>query len=144
MPNERRHWKVQFASDHVAGICPAAWDALAEANGGTDSFVPSYGDDEEFTQRAARRLREVFEADCEVFFVLSGTVANALARIVLELHGARRGTGDLVHAGFSYSIRRFVSWATASASFPRRRPCRPTRICTSSRCGASSGTSPSS
>src|SRR3954447_20008471 len=79
MPNEPRHWKVQFASDHVAGVCPPAWDALAGANGGPDNFVPSYGDDEEFTQRAAQRIREVFEADCDVFFVLSGTVANALA-----------------------------------------------------------------
>src|SRR5438445_84677 len=33
---------------------------------------------------------------------------NAFARIVLELHGSRAGTGDLVHTGFASSIRRFV------------------------------------
>ena len=67
----RRH----FASDNYAGICPEAWAALAAANAG---HVPGYGDDP-WTARAAELLREVFECDCEMFFVFNGTAANSLA-----------------------------------------------------------------
>ncbi len=69
--DERR----QFASDNYAGICPEAWEALAAAN---RSHAPAYGDDG-LTKRACDALRELFETDCEVFFVTSGTAANALA-----------------------------------------------------------------
>jgi len=65
----------QFASDNYAGICPEAWAATAAANVG---HVPAYGEDR-FTQLAADMLRQVFEADCEVFFVFNGTSANSLA-----------------------------------------------------------------
>jgi threonine aldolase len=65
----------QFASDNTAGICPEAWAALAEANQGT---AAGYGSDE-YCQRARRQMAEVFETDCEVFFVFNGTAANALA-----------------------------------------------------------------
>jgi threonine aldolase len=65
----------QFASDTNAGICPEAWEALAEANEG---HLPAYGDDR-LTDRACDALRDLFEIDCEVFFVASGTAANALA-----------------------------------------------------------------
>lgn len=41
-------------------------------------FVSSYGDDS-WTERACRHLREVFETDCQVFFVFNGTAANSLA-----------------------------------------------------------------
>ena len=65
----------QFASDNYAGICPEAWAAMAEANSG---HVPGYGDDP-WTERAANLLRDLFETDCEVFFVFNGTSANSLA-----------------------------------------------------------------
>jgi threonine aldolase len=65
----------QFASDNYSGICPEAWNALAEANSG---HVPGYGDDP-YTSRAADLLRDLFETDCEVFFVFNGTSANSLA-----------------------------------------------------------------
>lgn len=65
----------QFASDNVSGICPEAWEALNEANHGCE---PSYGDDR-WTERASDLLREVFETECEVFFVFNGTAANSLA-----------------------------------------------------------------
>jgi threonine aldolase len=65
----------QFASDNYSGVCPEAWAAMEAANAG---HVPSYGDDA-WTQRAADLLREVFETDCEVFFVFNGTAANSLA-----------------------------------------------------------------
>ena len=67
----RRH----FASDNYSGICPEAWAAMAEAN--ADHEV-SYGNDT-WTQRAADLLREIFEKDCEVFFVFNGTSANSLS-----------------------------------------------------------------
>jgi len=65
----------QFASDNYAGMCPEALDYMVQANQG-DS--PAYGDDP-WTQRTADRLRDIFEADCEVFFVFNGTAANSLS-----------------------------------------------------------------
>lgn len=65
----------QFASDTNAGICPEAWDALLAANEG---HLPAYGDDR-LTAQACDALRALFETDCEVFFVATGTAANALA-----------------------------------------------------------------
>jgi threonine aldolase len=65
----------QFASDNYSGICPEAWAALAEAN---HSHVRSYGDDP-WTEKASNLIREIFETDCEVFFVFNGTAANSLA-----------------------------------------------------------------
>jgi threonine aldolase len=65
----------QLASDNYAGICPEAWEAMAEANHG---HAPGYGEDA-WTGQAADLLRELFETDCEVFFVFNGTAANSLA-----------------------------------------------------------------
>jgi threonine aldolase len=74
----------QFASDNYAGICPEAWQAMDAANRG---FVPSYGDDC-WTERACGLIRELFETDCQVFFVFNGTAANslALASLCLSYH----------------------------------------------------------
>jgi threonine aldolase len=68
-----------FASDNYAGICPEALSALLAAN---DGHVRSYGDDE-WTLRVADRLRELFETDCDVYFVFNGTAANSLALAAL-------------------------------------------------------------
>jgi len=65
----------QFASDNYAGICPEAWLALAAANKG---HAPGYGGDD-WTQAATAAIREVFEAECDVYFVFNGTAANSLA-----------------------------------------------------------------
>ena len=62
-----------FASDNNSGICPEAWAALEEAN---QNHAPGYGDDR-WTKQAADLIREVFETDCEVFFVFNGTAANS-------------------------------------------------------------------
>jgi threonine aldolase len=67
--------KQQFASDNYAGICPEAWTAMEHANHGS---APAYGDDE-WTRRGADAFRDLFDANCEVFFVFNGTAANALA-----------------------------------------------------------------
>ena len=65
----------EFASDNVAPICPEAWDALQEAN---VHYAPSYGEDR-WTARVCGRVREIFETDCDVYFVFTGTAANALS-----------------------------------------------------------------
>ncbi len=71
-PSAERH---DFASDNTAAICPEAWDALQEANA---NGAPSYGEDW-WTARVCERVREIFETDCDVYFVFNGTGANALA-----------------------------------------------------------------
>lgn len=65
----------QFASDNFAGICPEAWAALEAAN---VDHAPSYGEDR-WTAEATQIIREIFETDCDVFFVFTGTSANSLA-----------------------------------------------------------------
>jgi threonine aldolase len=65
----------EFASDNVAPICPEAWAALQEAN---THCAPSYGEDR-WTARACDRVRDIFETDCDIYFVFTGTAANALA-----------------------------------------------------------------
>src|SRR5205823_4778 len=49
--------------------------------------VPSYGEDQ-WTARVCERVREIFEADCDVNFVFNGTAANglALAQICQSFH----------------------------------------------------------
>ena len=64
-----------FASDNYAGATPEAWAAIEEARHG---HARAYGEDE-WTARAADMLRDLFETDCEVFFVFNGTAANSLA-----------------------------------------------------------------
>ncbi|HWG21050.1 MAG TPA: low specificity L-threonine aldolase [Terracidiphilus sp.] len=75
----------QFGSDNYAGICPEAWAAMDEANRG---FAPAYGEDA-WTERASNAFRELFETDCDVFFVFNGTAANslALASLCQSYHG---------------------------------------------------------
>jgi threonine aldolase len=70
-PSPRR----QFASDNYSGICPEAFAAMTEANQGHEV---SYGDDT-WTAKASNLIRDVFETNCEVFFVFNGTSANSLS-----------------------------------------------------------------
>jgi threonine aldolase len=65
----------QFASDNCSGMCPEAVQSMLEANQG---FEFSYGDDH-WTAKVCDGFRELFETDCEVFFVFNGTAANSLA-----------------------------------------------------------------
>jgi threonine aldolase len=69
-----RH-RYDLASDNTAGICRESWAALHEANA---DAVASYGDDR-WTRRVSELVREIFESDCESFFVFNGTAANSLA-----------------------------------------------------------------
>src|SRR6059036_4254938 len=64
-----------FASDNYAGMCPEALAAMVEANSGHEV---SYGNDA-WTEKASDLIRDVFETNCEVFFVFNGTSANSLS-----------------------------------------------------------------
>jgi len=67
--------RSDFLSDNTAGICPEALAAFTAANAG---FVPSYGADP-ITRQASEAIRTLLDADAEVRFVSTGTVANAIA-----------------------------------------------------------------
>lgn len=65
-----------FASDNTAPVPPAIMAALAKANEG---YAMPYGNDP-LTAAAVAALRQVFEApEAAVYFVGTGTAANALA-----------------------------------------------------------------
>ena len=74
-----------FASDNTTAICPEAWTALEKANA---DYAPSYGEDE-WTAAVCERIRQLFEIDCDVYFVFTGTAANAvgLAQLCQPFHG---------------------------------------------------------
>lgn len=67
--------RYDFASDNTAGVSPEVLEAIAKANAG---YAVAYGDDDE-TRRTKQLVRDIFETDCEVFFVFNGTAANSLA-----------------------------------------------------------------
>lgn len=66
---------IDFRSDNTHGASPEILDALNRVAAGT---ITSYGGDA-ITDRVRERCREIFETDLEIFPVLSGTAANALA-----------------------------------------------------------------
>jgi len=70
---------VDFSSDNAAGVHPAILEALARANDGT---AAAYGEDG-LTKSVTARINEIFERECAVFFVATGSAANALALSVL-------------------------------------------------------------
>ncbi|MGE3248542.1 MAG: low specificity L-threonine aldolase [Beijerinckiaceae bacterium] len=63
-----------FASDNGSGASPAVLDALVRANTG---FAMPYGADEA-TKAAEAMLSDLFERECAIFLVPTGTAANAL------------------------------------------------------------------
>ena len=69
----------QFASDNYAGMCPEAFEYFQRAN---QDHELAYGEDK-WTSQAADKFREIFEMDCEVFFVFNGTAANSLSLATL-------------------------------------------------------------
>jgi threonine aldolase len=70
---------MNFCSDNTAGAHPKILAALAAVNGG--AAMP-YGNDD-VTRRVERKIRDLFERDCAVFLVGTGTAANALALAAL-------------------------------------------------------------
>jgi threonine aldolase len=77
--------RYDFASDNTAAICPEAWIALEQAN---THYASSYGEDE-WTAKVCERIRQIFEVDCDVYFVFTGTAANGLglAQLCQPFHG---------------------------------------------------------
>ena len=70
---------TSFASDNVTGIAPAILAALQAANEGS---APAYGADA-VTARLSERVSDLFERDCAVFPVATGSAANSLAMAAL-------------------------------------------------------------
>ncbi|MEW6098962.1 MAG: low specificity L-threonine aldolase [Pseudomonadota bacterium] len=68
--------RQHFASDNYAGMCPEAMHWFMEAN--RSGHQPAYGEDV-WTQRSTDMIRELFQTDCDVYFVFNGTAANSLA-----------------------------------------------------------------
>lgn len=66
---------MNFVSDNQAGAHPSVLAAITEASAGTSA---GYGEDA-LTAAAESAVRDVFETECDVFFVTTGTAANALA-----------------------------------------------------------------
>lgn len=66
---------MNFASDNWAGASPEVMDAVVRANGG---FAPGYGGDQ-LTAKVKATFSDVFEREVEVFFVGTGTAANAIS-----------------------------------------------------------------
>jgi threonine aldolase len=64
-----------FRSDNTLGASPEILDAIARATAGS---MTSYGGDE-ITGRVRKRCSEIFGREADVFPVLTGTAANALA-----------------------------------------------------------------
>ena len=76
---------MDFASDNSSGASDQVLAALVAANGG--AAMP-YGADP-WTAAAEKAVQAVFERDCAVFLVPTGTAANALAlAAVTPPHGA--------------------------------------------------------
>ncbi len=76
---------MDFASDNTSGASGPVMAALMAANKG--AAMP-YGSDP-WTAGAEKAVQELFERDCSVFLVPSGTAANALALAALTPpHGA--------------------------------------------------------
>jgi len=76
LPEGQKPSRQQFASDNYAGACPSALQSLLQAN--ASGHEPAYGEDR-WTQRSTDMLRQLFDIDCDVYFVFNGTAANSLA-----------------------------------------------------------------
>src|SRR5882762_8733682 len=66
---------MYFESDNTSGVSPRLLEAINRTAAGS---AHSYGKDE-LTARAVRKISEIFNHKADVFFVATGTAANALA-----------------------------------------------------------------
>jgi threonine aldolase len=66
---------MNFKSDNEAPAHPAIMEALAEANAG---FATAYSEDR-YSRRLNERFSEIFETDCRVMPISTGTAANSIA-----------------------------------------------------------------
>src|SRR5258705_3898903 len=70
---------MDFRSDNVTGAHPKVMEAVVAANQDT---VSSYGEDP-ISERVTKKLSEIFETDCTVFPIATGSAANSLALAVM-------------------------------------------------------------
>ena len=75
-----------FASDNWAGAHPKVTAALAAHGSG---FATAYGDSD-LDKAVAQKFNEIFEREVAVFFVGTGTAANALSLTACQQAGRRR------------------------------------------------------
>ncbi|MBA1155786.1 threonine aldolase family protein [Microvirga mediterraneensis] len=66
---------MNFASDNIVGASAPVLQAIVQANAGA---MAAYGNDE-ISRRVRARFSAIFEREVSVFFVATGTAANALA-----------------------------------------------------------------
>ena len=116
---------MNFASDNTAPVAPAIMRAIEKANEG---FAASYGDDV-LTARVSHRFSDVFERDVAVYFVPTGTAANALAiaHVSLTVSAQTRGgslpvEGALLPQGYSSADDPFCAAHCHSTRVGKRRP----------------------
>lgn len=74
---------MNFASDNWAGAHPKIAESLARHAGG---YATAYGASE-LDRQVERRFSDVFERDVAVFFVATGTAANALSLALVNRPG---------------------------------------------------------
>jgi threonine aldolase len=72
---------MNFASDNVTGMAPEILQAIAAAN--EPAAAMPYGDDD-ISRGLDALFGGIFEADCQVFPVATGTAANALSLSILS------------------------------------------------------------
>jgi threonine aldolase len=87
-PSSRHHTRRRaghmfFASDNWAGVHPAVAENLTRHSGG---FAAAYGTSD-VDRAVERRFNEIFEREVAVFFVGTGTAANALALAAINRPG---------------------------------------------------------
>lgn len=66
---------MNFCSDNTTGAAPEILEAIVRLN---DGQKMPYGNDD-ITAEAETRIQEIFETECPVFLLATGTAANALA-----------------------------------------------------------------
>ena len=74
-----------FSSDNTAGASPAVLQAMMDAGAGIQA---PYGMDRH-SEQVEQALADIFECPVSVFFVATGTAANALALSVYTRLGAQ-------------------------------------------------------
>ena len=67
--------QMNFTSDNEAPAHPAMIEAISRAN---DGFATAYANDD-FSEQLDRRFSELFETDCHVLPIATGTAANCVA-----------------------------------------------------------------
>ncbi|MEK7434402.1 MAG: low specificity L-threonine aldolase [Cyanobacteriota bacterium] len=88
--------KKDFSSDNATGVHPDILDSITKVNNG-NCFA--YGNDE-YTEKAINKFKEVFSENCDIYFVFNGTGANVTALKALTNSYNSIICGDNSHINF--------------------------------------------